>query len=315
MPRPSVCILGGTGFVGRAVAELLAPLGQRVRVVTRMQVRAKPLAVLPTVEVMEADIHDAQSLRRCFENMDVVINCVGILHETRRQRFQACHAELPARVVEACRATGVQQLIHVSALGAAADAPSAYLRSKAAGERAVRQGAGILPYTIFRPSVIFGEGDRFLNLFATLVRLMPVIPLAGAKARFQPVWVEDVARCIAGAIGNRHAFGQVYELAGPKVYTLAELVRFVAATLGRKRRVVSLPGPLARLQAFTFEHLPGKLMTRDNLASMSVDNVSSQPFPALFGFRPSPMEAVVPEYLRATSARARYSRYRESAGR
>jgi uncharacterized protein YbjT (DUF2867 family) len=272
--------------------------------------------VLPTVEVMEADIHDAQSLRRCFENMDVVINCVGILHETRRQSFQACHAELPARVVEACRASGVQQLVHVSALGAAPDAPSAYLRSKAAGETAVRQGAGILPYTIFRPSVIFGEGDSFLNLFATLVRLMPLaIPLAGAKARFQPVWVEDVARCIAGAMGNRQAFGQVYDLAGPKVYTLAELVGFVAATLGRKRRVVALPAPLARLQAFTFEHLPGKLMTRDTLASMSVDNVSSQPFPALFGFRPSPIEAVVPAYMGGAMARGRYARYRESAGR
>ena len=315
MQAENLCIVGGTGFVGRAVAEELARTGRRVRVVTRRQARAKPLAVLPTVEVMEANVHDAASLRRCFENMDVVINCVGILHETRRQSFQACHAELPARVVEACRASGVQQLIHLSALGAAADAPSAYQRSKAAGEAAVRQGAGILPYTIFRPSVIFGEGDRFLNLFATLLRWLPVLPLAGSHARFQPVWVEDVARCIAGAVGNRHAFGRVYELGGPRVYTLAELLRLVAATLGLRRAVIGLPAPLARLQAFAFEHLPGKLMTRDNLASMGVDNVCAQPFPAVFGFRPSPVEAVVPQYLRATSARARYSQYRGHAGR
>jgi NADH dehydrogenase len=315
MQVDSVCILGGTGFVGRAVAEQLAPQGRRVRVVTRREVRAKPLAVLPTVEVIEADIHDPQALRRCFENMDVVINLVGILHETRRQSFRSCHAELPAKVVAACRASGVRQLIHMSALGASAEGPSAYQRSKAAGETAVREGAGILPYTIFRPSVIFGEGDRFLNLFATLVRLMPVIPLAGAQARFQPVWVEDVARCIAGAVGNRHAFGQVYELAGPKSYTLAELVRLVAATTGRKRLVIGLPAPLARLQAFTFEHLPGKLMTRDNLASMSVDNVAAGPFPAIFGFQPAALEAVVPEYLHATAARARYAHYRHHAGR
>lgn len=315
MQVESVCILGGTGFVGRAVAEQLTSQGRRVRVVTRMQARGKPLAVLPTVEVTEGNVHDPQSLRRCFENMDVVINLVGILHEGRRQSFRSCHVELPARVVEACRASGVQQLIHMSALAAADDAPSAYLRSKAAGEAAVRQGAGILPYTIFRPSIVFGEGDRFLNLFASLVRVFPVIPLAGAGARFQPVWVEDVARCIAGAVGNRHAFGHVYELAGPNVYTLAQLVQLVAGVLGRKRAIVALPAALGRLQAFTFEHLPGKLMTRDNLASMSVDNVSSAPFPSLFGFQPSPIEAVVPEYLHATTARARYSQYRGHAGR
>ena len=315
MRAEKVCILGGTGFVGRAVADQLTATGLRVRVVTRRQVRARELAVLPTVEVVEADIHDPQALRRCFDDVDVVVNLVGILHETRRQSFQRCHAELPARVVEACRASGVQQLIHMSALGASAEGPSKYLRSKAAGESAVRQGAGILPYTIFRPSVIFGEGDNFLNLFATLVRTMPVIPLAGARARFQPVWVEDVARCFAAAVGNRHAFGQVYELAGPRVYTLGELAHFVANTLGKRRVIVGLPGFAARLQAFVFEHLPGKLITRDNLDSMSVDNVATQPFPALFGFKPSPLEAVVPAYLHASSARARYARYRGHAGR
>jgi uncharacterized protein YbjT (DUF2867 family) len=315
MQVANVCILGGTGFVGRAISDHLTAMGTGVRVVTRREVRARDLGVLPTVEVMEGDVHDPQSLRRCFENMDVVVNLVGILHETRRQTFKSCHVELPARVVEACRASGVQQLIHMSALGASAEGPSAYLRSKAAGEAAVRQGAGILPYTIFRPSVIFGEGDRFLNLFATLLRLMPVMPLAGANARFQPVWVEDVARAVAAAVGNRHAFGQLYELAGPRVYTLAELVQFVARTRGLRRKVLPLPGTLARMQAFAFEHLPGKLMTRDNLLSMSVDNVSSQPFPGIFGFKPAPLEAVVPEYMHASSARGRYSHYRGHAGR
>jgi uncharacterized protein YbjT (DUF2867 family) len=264
---------------------------------------------------MVADVHDAATLRRAFENMDAVINLVGILHESLPHGFEAAHVELPRKVVEACRATGVQHLLHMSALGAAEDAPSRYLRSKAAGEAAVRNAAGILPYTIFRPSVIFGEGDRFLNMFAKLVRWFPVIPLAAADAKFQPVWVEDVARCIAASVGNREAFGQVFELAGPRVYTLAELARFVARTLGRRRYFLPLPAPLARLQAMVFERLPGKLITRDNLASMMVDNVAAQPFPPMFGFRPAPLEAVVPEYLAGKSARHRYARYRHYAGR
>ena len=315
MDISSACVVGGSGFVGRAIADHLAHEGVRVRVITRSRPRAMPLAVLPTVELVVADPHDTAALARAFENMDAVINLVGILHETRRQSFQSCHVELPRKVVEACHSAGVRHLLHMSSLGASASGPSDYQRSKAAGEEEVRRGAGILPFTIFRPSVIFGAGDRFLNLFATLVRLMPVIMLGGARARFQPIWVEDVARCFADAAGNPRAFGQTFELAGPRAYTLEELVRFVAKTLGKRRAVVALPGGLARLQAFTLEHLPGKLMTRDNLRSMEVDNVSTRPFPEVFGFKPAPLEAVVPEYLAGTAARARYDRYRHYAGR
>ena len=310
----NVCLLGGTGMVGRAIAENLAAGGIGLRIVTRLEQRGGPLRVLPTAQIVTADCHDPAQLRACFENMDAVINLVGILHESRRGTFQRCHAELPRKVVEACHATGVQHLLHMSALGAADDAPSAYLRSKAAGEAAVRASAGITPYTIFRPSVIFGAGDRFLNLFATLTRFFPAIPLAGANARFQPIWVEDVARCFSTAVGNASCFNQAYELCGPRVYTLEELVRFVGTTLGRRPRVLPLPGALARMQAFTFEHLPGKLMTRDNLLSMSRDNVCDAPFPEVFGFQPSPAEAVVPEYLVGSAARARYAQYRQ-AGR
>ena len=310
----NVCLLGGTGFVGRAIADHLAGSGIGLRIVTRLEQRAAPLRVLPTAQVVIADCHDPAQLRACFDNMDAVINLVGVLHETRGASFQRCHAELPRKVVEACHATGVQHLLHMSALGAADDAPSAYLRSKAAGEAAVRASAGITPFTIFRPSVIFGEGDRFLNMFATLTRFFPAIPLAGAKARFQPIWVEDVARCFATALGDARCFNQSYDLGGPKAYTLEELVRYVGSTLGRRTHVLPLPGPLARMQAFAFEHLPGKLMTRDNLRSMSRDNVTGAPFPGVFGFQPSPIEAVVPEYLVGSAARARYARYRQ-AGR
>jgi NADH dehydrogenase len=316
MDISNVCILGGTGFVGRAIADHLTQRGIRVRVATRSEPRAMALRVLPTVEIVVADPHDPAKLRECFDNMEGVVNLVGILHEGRGRTFQACHAELPARVLEACHASGVQHLLHMSALGASADAPSAYQRSKAAGEEAVRRAAGVTAYTIFRPSIIFGDGDRFLGLFASLARIFPVIPLAGARTRVQPIWVEDVARCFAQALGDARSFGQTYDLCGPKAYTLADLVRYVAATLGRERRVVALPGPLASLQAAVLERLPGKLMTRDNLRSLAVDNVCDKPFPEIFGFQPSPVEAVVPEYLTSSTARARYPRYRQHhAGR
>ena len=311
----SVCIVGGSGFVGRSVAEQLCSRGLRVRVITRSRPRAMSIAVLPTAEIEVADPHEPAALARAFENMDAVVNLVGVLHEGGGRAFQACHVELPRKVAQACRAAGVHHLLHMSALGASRDGPSAYQRSKAEGEEAVRAAAGILPVTILRPSVIFGEGDHFLNLFATLVGLFPVIGLASADARFQPIWVEDVARCFADALGDPRAFGATYELGGPKVYTLRELVEFVAATLGRKRAIVGLPAALGTLQAFMLEHLPGKLMTRDNLRSMSVDNVCASGFPATFKFQPAALESVVPGYLAGSAARARYSRYRHYAGR
>jgi uncharacterized protein YbjT (DUF2867 family) len=315
MKMKSVCILGGSGFVGRALADHLCAQGVRVRIVTRVLPRAMPLTVLPTVEITTAASLDEETLARCFEDMDAVVNLIGILHEGGGQTFRDCHAELPARVTRACRVSGVRHLLHMSALGAAREAPSEYQRTKAAGEAAVRAAGEALPFTILRPSVIFGAGDRFLNLFAGMARVFPVIPLAGAKARFQPIWVEDVARAFTDALGNPRCLGQAFELAGPKVYTLEELVRYVAGLVGRKPMIVPLGSGLASLQAFALEHLPGKLMTRDNLRSMSVDNVASQPFPAVFGFQPAAIETVVPEYLAGAATRARYPAYREHARR
>jgi NADH dehydrogenase len=311
----SVCIVGGSGFVGRVVTEHLCARGLRVRVLTRSRPRAMPIAVLPTAEIEVVNPHDAGALTRAFENMDAVVNLVGILNEGGGRTFRSCHVELPRKVVQACHAAGVVHLLHMSALGASPNGPSMYQRTKAEGEGAMRAAAGFLPVTIFRPSVVFGEGGGFVNLLATLVRLMPVIALARPEARFQPIWVEDVARCFADALGNPRAFGKVYELGGPKVYTLREIARFVAATLGRRRVIVGLPGPLGYLQALALEMLPGKLMTRDNLLSMGVDNVCPGPFPEDFAFRPTPLEAIVPDYLAASGARARYPRYRHYAGR
>lgn len=315
MDIQSVCIIGGTGFVGRSIAEQAAARGLRVRVVTRSEPRARSLLVLPTLEVMVADPHDGKALERAFEDMDAVVNLVGILHEGGRSTFERVHAELPRKIVKACQSSGVQQLLHMSALGADPQGPSRYQRSKAAGESAVHGAGGTPAWTIFRPSVIFGEHDRFLNLFASLARLFPVIALAGATARFQPVWVEDVARAFVGSLGSAEVAGRTFTLCGPRAYTLAQLVEYVGSTLGRHPKVVALPAALASLQAFILEHLPGKLMTRDNLASMRVDNVCADPWPAQLGFQPSSLEAVVPEYMAQATRRTRYSRYRHFAGR
>ena len=315
MPIESVCLLGGTGFVGRAVAEHLYERGLRVRVVTRSVGRSRPLWVVPTVEVVVADPHDEVGLAAQFEGMDAVVNFCGILHETRKQTFERVHVELPRKVVGACRAAGVRHFVHVSALGASESGPSDYQRSKARGEAAIRQAASTLPWTIFRPSIVFGEEDAFLNKFAQLVSLLPFVPLAAAGARLQPVWVEDVARAIASSLGDSQAFGKVYELCGPRAYTLKELVEFVAKTTGHRRAIVGLPGGIATLQALILEHLPGKMLTRDNLKSLSVDNTCANPFPPIFGFQPSRLEAVVPEYLAGRNARARYTLFRYRAGR
>jgi uncharacterized protein YbjT (DUF2867 family) len=310
-----ICIFGGTGFVGRSIVEQAYAKGLRVRVVTAYPPKAMSISVVPTVEIFAGSVFDDRSLDEACEDMDAVVNLVGILHPSRGKGFDAVHVELPRRIARACHGVGVQHIVHMSALGADEKGPSEYQRSKGRGEAALRQAAGILPWTILRPSVIFGEGDRFLNLFAALAKAFRVIPLAGAHARFQPVWVEDVARCVVQALGETRAFGQVFPLCGPKAYTLEELVRYVARTLHLQRHVWPLPPALARMQAAVLEHLPGKLMTRDNLASMSVDNTCDEPFPALFGFRPSPLEAVAPLYLGGASTRERYQRYRHVAGR
>jgi NADH dehydrogenase len=310
-----VCVLGGTGFVGRSVVEQLAERGLWVRVLTRNREKARGLLVLPTGELVDAEIGDDTALARNFEGMDAVVNLVGILNETRVQKFEKVHVALPRRVANACRAAGVPRLVHMSALGASAQGPSAYLRSRGLGEAAVREAAGDVAVTIFRPSVVFGAGDAFLNLFATLVQLFPVIPLAGAKSRFQPVWVEDVARAVAVALADPRTFGLTLELGGPKTYTLEQLVTLVIALKGRSRMIVPLPHWAAVLQAAVFEHLPGKLVTRDNLRSMSVDNVCVGPFPEVLGFQPTAPEAIIPEYLADATQRGRYKYYRNRAGR
>jgi NADH dehydrogenase len=308
-----ICVLGGSGFVGRHVCNALAARGFRVTVPARDRERAKvDLITLPTVDVVTADIHDPEALREVTRGCEAVINLVGVLHGGRgKASFEEAHVALARKVVEACRRNNIRRLIQMSALNAAVNAPSEYLRSKGEAENIVRLSG--LDVTIFRPSVIFGRDDQFLNLFAGLTRTLPVIVLGSPNARFQPVFVEDVAAAFAESVARLTSFGQSYDLVGPKAYTLRELVRYVGDITGHPRPIVGLGDTLSRLQASLMGMLPVKLLTRDNYLSMKVDSVSHQPFP--FGIAPTPLEAAAPRWLARQTPRARYQVFRNRAHR
>ncbi|MEW6372735.1 MAG: complex I NDUFA9 subunit family protein [Pseudomonadota bacterium] len=301
----SVVVFGGSGFIGSHLLALLAQENIPVLVPTRHEARVRHLTTLPGVDVVEADIHDDATLRTLLKGHTAAINLVGILHGSRAQpygpEFRRAHVDLPRRIVEACAVMGVERYLHMSALGANIDGPSMYQRSKADGELAARSRPEVAA-TIFRPSVVFGPGDHFLTVFARLQRRFPVIPLACASAVFQPVYVGDVAQAFVNALRNPSARHQVYQLGGPNVYTLAELVRLAGRYAGCERPIVELPPRLARLQARLFESLPGEpIITRDNLDSMKVDNVIDPAIQDLtaasLGIKLTALEAVAPHYL------------------
>lgn len=287
-----VLVIGGSGFIGRHLVGALAAQGVEVIVPSRRRERAKQLILLPTVEVLECDPLARGALDRLAQGCDAVVNLVGVLHGPD---FRRPHVELPLAAVNACRAAGVKRLLHASALGASRDAPSEYLRSKAMGEEAVL-AAEDLAVTVFRPSVVFGPDDRFLNLFARLAALLPVLALACPEARFQPVYVGDVVRAMLASLERREAAGKCYELCGPRVYTLAELVRYVCAATGRWRPVLGLPDRLSYLQAWLMEYLPGPLLTRDNYRSMQVPSVCGG-CALPFGIEPVALETAAPAWL------------------
>ena len=314
-----ILILGGTGFVGRHVCEKLAEVPCRVTVVTRRRANAKHLQMLPMVDVLEIQNHDSASLMGLLPGHDAVVNLVAILHGTEAS-FDKAHVQLPLALTKACDAAGLRRIVHVSSLGAAADAPSMYQRSKARGEAVLK--ASSLDVTVLRPSVIFGTEDKFLNTFAKLQQLFPVIPLAGSGARFQPVWVEDVASAITTCLLDNSTIGQTYEACGPEVFTLKQLVQlaghYSGANGGQSRPVIGLPDALARVQAFLMELAPGEpIMSRDNLDAMKSDNVASGQLPGLqaLGITPTALAAVAPFYLGAQGLRSGLMARRKTAGR
>lgn len=299
MTQHTIGILGGSGFVGHNLCARLTEAGHQLRVLTRRSEPHRDLLVLPTLELVECNVHDLDALTQALAGCDVVINLVGILNEKRHDGsgFRRAHVELPRKVIEACRANNIHRLLHMSALGADAEhGPSFYQRTKGEGERLVHDSG--LTVTTFRPSVMFGNHDSFFNRFGGLLKLTPgIFPLACANVRFAPAFVGDVVEAYTRAIDNPATYGKGYELCGPRIYTLRQLVEFTASQLGLKRLIVPLPDWVARLQANILEYFPGKPFSRDNYLSLQVDNVCSGDFPAEFGIIPHSLESEVPKYL------------------
>lgn len=310
-----ILILGGTGFVGRHLCEKLAEGDYRTTVLTRRRANAKHLQMLPMVDVIEVANHSAADLMPLLAGHDAVVNLIAILHGTEAA-FDKAHVQLPLELVKACDAAGQRRIIHVSSLGADLNAPAMYQRSKARGE-AVLFSSG-LDISVLRPSVIFGAEDKFLNTFASLQKMFPFIPLAGSTAKFQPVWVEDVASAIVKCIEDKSTIGQTYEACGPEVFTLKQLVQLAGQYSGHDKPVIGLPDGLARIQAALMELAPGEpIMSRDNLDAMKVDNISGGKLPGLqaLGITPSALSAIAPFYLGAQGLRSGLTAKRKTAGR
>jgi NADH dehydrogenase len=316
MQHRNILVIGGAGFIGRYIVNELVGRGCRVLVPARRRDKAKHLIMLPTCDVVEASVHDDATLDRLVAGQDAVINVVGILHGAEAQ-FEQAHVALTQRVLAACSRAKVRRYLHMSALGADPDGPSMYQRSKGRAEQAVRESK--LAWTIFQPSVVFGAEDSFLNMFAKLSGIAPVLPIGGADVKFQPVWVEDVAHAFVNSLDNGATVGRAYELCGPKVYTLRELVKFAAEAAGHRRPVIALPDAIARLQARLMELAPGEpLLSRDNLDSMKRDNIASrqpyEPAPEL-GITATPMEPEASLYLAGLHPRTRFGGFRTRARR
>jgi len=317
LPLRRVAVLGGSGFVGRALCERLSASSASLRIVvpTRRLQHARPLWPLPALDVLQADVHDERELTQVLAGCDAVVNLVAILHGSADE-FERVHVALPRRLAQACAAAGVRRVVHLSALGVASAAPSHYLATKAAGEAVLQQAP--LALTLLRPAVMFGAEDHFMNLFARLQAVLPLMPLACAGAGFQPVWVDDVAAAIVACLLRPESAGEVYECAGPRVYTLSRLVHLAGQWSGHDRPQLRLPLWAGQLQALALELLPGPpLMSRDNLKSMQVPNIPSGQRPGLdaLGIRPTALEAVAPLYLGAQDGRARLEPLRAAARR
>lgn len=314
--KRDICVIGGTGFVGRHLVNQLVKQGCHVRLLTRHRERHRDLMVWPGVEMIEANVHDVQVLHKYFEGCGTVINLAAILNEKRHGDFHIVHVDLPRKIVQACMAHGVRRLLHMSALNANVRGLSHYLRSKGEGEGLVHSASTQgLQVTSFRPSVIFGPDDHLFNRFAQLLKRAPWVPVPCATTRFSPIFVGDVVHCFMIALQDRATLGQRYDLCGPQSYTLQQLMEYTAQVLGTHRTIIGLGRGASRVMAGLMEFFPGKPFTRDNYLSIKMDSVCPGEFPAVFGTHRTALEAVVPFYLDRRDQRARYYGYRRTAGR
>lgn len=307
----NIVVLGGTGFVGRRLVTRLHADGHRIRVLSRNRDRKRELGVLPRVRIDNCDVHDPIALTRALAGADAAINLVGILNEkgSDGSGFRKAHVELTEKLIAACKASGIARLLQMSALRAG-EGSSHYLRTRAEAEARVRDSR--LAWTIFRPSVIFGPGDGLFFRFADLLDMAPVLPLARSDARFAPVYIVDVAEAFARSLVHPHSIGHTYEVFGPRVTALKDLVRWTAELKGLKRWIIGLPDALGKLQARVGEWLPGKPISRDNFRSLLLDSVGTRDGLGELGIVATPMELVVPAMLGADLRQQQLANWREA---
>lgn len=313
-----VTVLGGAGFLGRYIVKRLAERGTVVAVVSRHASEAgylKPMGDVGQIALVETGLADERRLAASMASADAVICSVGILYERGRQRFDLVHHQGPARAARLAKAAGAKRFVHISAIGADPNSPSAYARSKAAGEAAIR--AAFPEATILRPSILFGPEDDFFNRFAALARYLPALPLiGGGHTRFQPVYVGDVADAVIAALDRPEAAGQTYEIGGPKIYSFKELMEIMLREIQRRRALISLPSSLAMLEAAFLEWLPEPPLTRDQVKLLARDNVVAPGQHGLFdlGITPTALEPVLPTYLDRFRRGGRWGRRAAPAG-
>jgi len=294
-----ICIIGGSGFVGHAITHAIRGKGHSVTVACRHPERARGI-MIDGVRLSRVDITDGRGIEEAIAGSDCVINLVGLLFEKGRYTFEAAHVQGTEHVLTSCQNLGIKQYIHMSALGADPDSGSAYARTKAAAEERVRGSS--LRWTIFRPSIIYGERDNFFNRFKNMSRFSPVIPVIYGSTRLQPVWVEDVARAFEHCLTNRHAYGKTFELGGPKIYSLFDLLELLMQTLQRTRFLKPVPHHIANWMSRVMQWLPNPPLTPDQLILLQTDNVvEGRPFPSMFG-QPSRLEDILPGYINGPPA-------------
>lgn len=290
-------IIGGSGFVGRAIVDAARDLDPRefkITVACRHPERSRDLMV-EGAHLLYADIVDGTGLAKAVQDADCVVNLVGLLFEKGRYTFQAVHVEGTKNVLKACQEAGVKQYLHMSALGADPTSPSRYARTKAEAEELVRNST--LNWTIFRPSIIYGPRDSFFNKFKAMSRFSPVLPVIEGNTRFQPIWVEDVARAFVQSIDKHKVAGQCFELGGPRIYTFRELLEYLMQCLNRRRLLVPVPRPMARILAAILQYLPNPPLTPDQLILLQKDNIVHGPaYPEVFG-KPAALEDILPSYI------------------